>query len=57
MTITQISFKDDLSGFPSPKIHVFSKKALYFEQPVKNTKDTVFSLMRLQSKKTNAEIA
>jgi hypothetical protein len=56
MAITQISSKDDLSGFPSPKIHVFSKKTLYFEQPVKNPKDTVFSLIRLQSKKANAEI-
>ena len=42
MAITQISSKDDLSGFPSPKIHVFSKNTLYFEQPVKNPKDTVF---------------
>jgi len=56
MAITQISSKDDLSGFPSPKIHVFSKKTLYFEQPVKNPKDIVFSLIRLQSKKANAEI-
>jgi hypothetical protein len=55
MAIRQISSKDDLSGFPS-KIHVFSKKTLYFEQPVKNPKDTIFSLIRLQSKKANAEI-
>jgi len=42
MAITQISSKDDLSGFPSPNIHVFSKKTLYFEQPVKTPKDAVF---------------
>jgi len=56
MAIKQISSKDDLSGFSSPKIHAFSKKTLYFEQPVKNPKDTVFSLIRLQNKKANAEI-